>query len=428
MTQPHFARRISTISILVALLSASSSFAQSISNPAARLVGLGMKFDGATTCNAAKCHGGGDTTSPPTKIASEYNVWLEKDAHAYAFKSLTKPKLDKYTPDAYPDIAKIGANLKIADVTKDNRCLVCHSLPAPANLHGEKFSLAEGNTCAACHGPSEKWRGPHEKKEWTAEQRKKYSKHEDLLKNVGIYDTRVVTARAELCVGCHLAIDADLVTAGHPQPVFELQYYQDELENKHWMTDPAGYFPVKLWATGQVASVRDALLQLEARNTSKASDDLVTDAYQQVVAHWTMVQLASQAGGLKGDVSGIDSAVKTLIAAKGKDAAAAKAGAAAATSMLPSCETYNPDRKAAAATLQAVATSTLYADAGIHGARQQTFAVYSLFNAIARNEKLATADAVNESIGKLFAPPGAKSIDPAQFAKDLDDVKSKLPK
>src|SRR5215207_8078406 len=122
MTQPHLARRISVVSILITLLSATSSFAQSMTNPAARLVTLGMKFDGATTCNAAKCHGGGDTTSPPTKIGSEFNIWADKDAHAYAFKSLTKPKTDKYTPDAYPDIAKIGANLKIADVTKDNRC------------------------------------------------------------------------------------------------------------------------------------------------------------------------------------------------------------------------------------------------------------------------------------------------------------------
>jgi len=178
-----------------------------------------MKFDGATTCNAAKCHGAGDATSPPTKIGSEYNIWLDKDVHAQAFKSLTKPKVDKYPPEAYPDISKIGANLKIADVTKDDRCLVCHALPVLANLQGEKFTMAEGNTCNACHGPSEKWRGPHEKKEWTADQRKKNPTHDALLKAVGIYDTRVVSARAELCVGCHLSIDADLVTAGHPQPV-----------------------------------------------------------------------------------------------------------------------------------------------------------------------------------------------------------------
>src|SRR5687768_3878856 len=124
--------------LVVVFAFAFNTFAQTMSNPSARLVELGMKFDGATTCNAAKCHGGGDSTSPPTKIGSEYNIWKDKDAHAYAFQSLSKPKTDKYPPETYPDIAKIGANLKIADVTKDNRCLVCHAMNVPANLQGEK--------------------------------------------------------------------------------------------------------------------------------------------------------------------------------------------------------------------------------------------------------------------------------------------------
>ncbi|CAN5644540.1 hypothetical protein BH09PLA1_BH09PLA1_17820 [soil metagenome] len=425
MTQSHFFRSVTAFAAV--FFCSAASFAQSVSNPSAMLVELGMKFDGATTCNAAKCHGAGDSTAPPTKIGSEYNIWLEKDAHAFAFQSLTKPKTDKYTPDAYPNIAKIGANLKIADVTKDNRCLVCHALAVPANLQGEKFSLAEGNTCNACHGPSEKWRVPHEKKEWTIEQRNKFPTHAALLKGTGIYDTRVLMARAELCVGCHLAIDADLVTAGHPQPVFELDYYQ-ELENKHWMTDPGGWFTVKLWTAGQAASVRDALRQVEARVTGKASDALIADAYQQASAHWTMMQLASSAGGFKGDLAGVEAAMKTLAAAKGKDAAAAKAGAAAAEKLGDSCESFAPDGKATHAVLSAVAASTIYAEAGKHGAQQQAFAIYSLYNAIARNEHPANSEPVNESIGKLFMAPGTQAFDPAQFATALSDVKAKLPK
>ena len=60
-----------------------------------------------------------------------------------------------------------------------------------------------------------------------------------------------------------------------------------------------------------------------------------------------MVQLASQAGGFKGDLSGVESAMKTLTAAKGKDAAAAKAGAAAAANLITASDGYTPDRKAA---------------------------------------------------------------------------------
>ena len=409
----------------VLFISSSTAFAQAMSNPSARLADLGMKFDGATSCSAAKCHGAGDSTSPPAKIGSEFNIWKDKDAHAYAFESLTKPKLDKYPAETHPDIAKIGANLKIADVTKDQRCTVCHALPVPANLQGEAFKLAEGNTCNSCHGPSEKWRLPHEKKEWTAEQRKKFPTHDALLKGVGIYDTKVLMARAQMCVGCHLSIDADLVAAGHPQPVFELDYYQ-EIENKHW-TDPTGWFTVKLWTAGQAACVRDALMQLANRASANAPEALMTDAWNQAMSHWTMLQLASQAGGFKGDISGIESAMKTLAGAKGKDAAAAKAGAEAAAKLADSVEGYAPDRKAAGAILQAVATSTIYADAGMHGARQQAFAVYSLYNAIARNESLKN-EAMDEAIGKLFPAPGTKTLDSAQFAKDLEAVKAKLPK
>lgn len=418
--------RFASVFLFAFISFSTAALAQEMSNPSARFAELKKKFDGATTCSAAECHGGGATAVPPAKIGSEFNIWKEKDAHRLAFESLTKPNTEKYPPDAYPNIGKIGANLKIADVTKENRCLVCHALNVPENLRGVQFAINEGNSCTACHGPSEDWRLPHKDKAWTAAQRKQFPTHVALLKGVGIYDTKVLSARADLCVGCHLAIDADLVAAGHPQPAFELDFFQESM-NKHWISDPGGYFSVKVWAAGQAACVRDALLQLASRNGGKASDDAVKDAWDQAMAHWTMLQLAAQAGGFKGDLAGVESAMKTLAGAKGKDAAAANAGAAAAAKLADSVDSYAPDRKAAGAILSAIASSTIYADAGVRGASQQAYGIYTLFNAIARNEKPADADATMDLIGKLFPPPGAKTLDSAQFAKDLAAAKAKLP-
>src|ERR1044071_7984634 len=186
------------------------------SAPLADLTKLGFKFDGAQSCATDKCH---DSPMPLANIhGNEFQLWSQKDPHALALAGLSSPVLREDVK-----AADIGAKLNIAKVEADAKCMNCHTTAVPDNLKGNKFSLEEGVTCTACHGPSEKWIEPHAKDKWIVEQRK--MPHDKLLSTIGLYDTLPAVARAERCVSCHLGIDAAMVAAGHPQPTFELAFF-----------------------------------------------------------------------------------------------------------------------------------------------------------------------------------------------------------
>jgi len=105
------------------------------------------------------------TSSPAGRAWRAVQHLADKDTHSQAFATLTKPKADKL--EAYPNLNKIGPNLKIADVTKSDRCLSCHALSVPADKQGKQFNIKEGNSCNSCHGPSSAWLDPHQAKGWT---------------------------------------------------------------------------------------------------------------------------------------------------------------------------------------------------------------------------------------------------------------------
>jgi hypothetical protein len=394
--------------------------------PSAQLVELGFKFEGAATCSNAKCHGAAEAAEAPKPPGNEYNVWVEKDRHALAHEHLTKPDVEKN-----PAFANIARNLGIADAATDARCTSCHSLAVPAELQGQKFSIREGITCNACHGPSEKWNTPHAEIGWTQKQREATGSHAALLKQWGLYDTKPVIARAEKCTSCHLAIDPTLVAAGHPQPIFELDYYS-ELENKHWR-DPEGYFSAKLWAAGQVICLRDAMRQLAERAASGAPDPSVKDATDQALGHYMVLKPLLATKAIPGvDGAALDAAVQKLQASAGDNAAIAPAATAAADAAGRMADAFNgfePDRKTTLTLLNAIAAdSSIHKDATLHGVEQQAFAIYSLYNTFARVETPADADATIDAIAALFAPVESRQIDSAAYTRDLQQVQAKLPK
>src|SRR4051812_42161933 len=201
-------------------------------HPHDALVALNLKFDGArgqTGCSQANCHG---AAAPKDKgpRGNEANTWLQNDKHAQAYQTLTNEKS-----------TKIMSGLGKGKATESPLCTSCHALVVPANLQGPSFNVKEGVTCAGCHGPSEKWNKPHQEPGGADKLRKQAGyasvdthglpytmaskEHQTLLKTWGLFDTRPVVARAELCTSCHLAIDARLVAADHPQPIFELAYH-----------------------------------------------------------------------------------------------------------------------------------------------------------------------------------------------------------
>jgi hypothetical protein len=395
----------------------------------AMFASLGMKFEGAASCKGAKCHDSGGSDRAPPKATGDGNanlnenlIWAKRDSHAKAFKTLQNE-----------ESKKIGAAMGIADVTTAKECLSCHSTHVESDsLKGANFSVAEGNSCNSCHGPSEKWNTPHQTKGWVDDQRKAgyadkehptRAEHAKLLAQHGIFDTRPLIVRAELCSSCHLAMDAKMVAAGHPQPKFELDYYTEGVPSnpdypawKHWRTDKGGVEVARVWLSGQVVCARDAMRQLADRAANKSSADMVTAAYQQAVAHGTMLAVA---------MPEFKPALDAVKAAKGdpaKLADAAKSAAETADKMFDSVGKMTFDKASATKLLGGVAgVKGIVADAGPDGHLQLYSALFALTRAVSDNDK---AGEVTDAI--FFDPEKPMSAD--EFDKALAEVVGKLPK
>lgn len=393
------------------------------SSPAMQLAALGMKFNGASSCKGSACHSKPGSDAPPTETGHEYNIWKDNDQHSKAFDTL-KSK----------DSAAIGEKLKISDVQTSDRCLSCHALNVKSDLQGDNFNLNEGNTCESCHGPSEKWLKVHTQKGWQDDMRAKMS-HDELLHTWGLYDTRPLVVRAQMCASCHLAIDADMVAAGHPQPTFELAYFSDS-EPKHWI-DKGGYFNTKVWMAGQVVCVREAMEQLSDRVKSKADADAISKAWQQAMAHATVFQAAVPVAGL--DQANYDSHLKALGAlspdAGDKITAEADAIAKICADGKSKVADFDPDANKAATTqiLSALAGLTnMGKNFGQFGMDQQSMGIYALYssNWTATMKKSADQKIDDDAtfkliLAKLFPD---KAPSPDDFDKNVAAVKDQLPK
>jgi hypothetical protein len=393
----------------------------------ARLSGPNLKFHGASTCSSEKCHGAATAApDPKTRPGDEFTKWSGKDKHNTAYAALSNDRGKQ-----------IAAAMKID--AKSQRCLDCHALNVPPKLRADKFSVAEGVTCTACHGPSEKWLEPHKDPGWGNKVRGQFP-HDDLLKQTGLYDTRPPVARAEMCTSCHLAIDADMVAAGHPQPVFDLDYFTSEgvYEDRHWRDPKEKYFAVKLWSAGQAVSLRDAMRQLSKRAGGAATAGgaagakTLADAYQQAMAHYAAVQPFLAATGYP-KLAAIEAQKGQLVAAmtakkNPEMAKAADALALSARDAIDAVGKAKPDKASTLKTMQGVAQSDFMKSFGQHGQEQQFYAIYSLYGAYANAEAPADADDVTKLIAdKLYAEEG-KPFAPNDYAANIAAVRAKLPR
>ncbi len=169
--------------------------------------------------------------------------------------------------------AKIAKALSLAKAETSERCLACHAVNAPASLRGPKFDITEGVHCDGCHGPAEKWLEPHAEKGWT---------HEKSVQ-LGMYDTKSLLLRAEKCVACHLQIEADMVTAGHPETLtIELDTFSENMP-PHWGTKGT-WTRTRIWGLGQVISLRESAKQVGARAKANAAGPLMEEAIAKVRA------------------------------------------------------------------------------------------------------------------------------------------------
>ncbi|MBD3170825.1 MAG: cytochrome C554 [candidate division Zixibacteria bacterium] len=98
------------------------------------VVNASPKYVGVSKCKM--CH-------KMEKYGNSYGVW-ENSLHAKAFETLGTEKAKEN-----------GKKHGIDDPQKSEKCLKCHvtGYDAPADAKAESYSMEEGVTCEACHGP-----------------------------------------------------------------------------------------------------------------------------------------------------------------------------------------------------------------------------------------------------------------------------------
>jgi hypothetical protein len=188
------------------------------------------KFVGSAGCKSSSCHGGAG------EKRSQYITWSQKDFHTRAYTIL----LDARS-------ARIGEALTIAQPQSSARCTVCHS--PFQSVSPERLAAGahpdEGMSCENCHGAAESWLRGHTRTDWTYATRV----------SAGMRDLRNLYPRANACVACHQNVDPDILKAGHPELVFELDS-QSVNEPKHWKDDEPAIGP-RSWLIGQAVALRE---------------------------------------------------------------------------------------------------------------------------------------------------------------------------
>lgn len=216
--------------------------------------GGGFQYMGVGSCSAPQCHGSVRelTTSKLGVRQTEHVHWLTQEKHSKAYEVLLKERS-----------VLMAKNLKMTEAPeKSERCLVCHAMHAPKEQQGPKYQVEDGVSCEACHGAAKVWLENHIDRNY-----------QDLLKE-GMYDTRNLVKRTEKCASCHIGdetrnVDHELIAAGHPDLVFELDTFTNLLP-PHWrlaQEEGSG----KAWAVGQAVALRESLKRLARRTQQRAA-------------------------------------------------------------------------------------------------------------------------------------------------------------
>lgn len=197
-------------------------------------VKLTERFYLATTCK--QCHSSGPQDQkpvPPFVKHDEFKVWHDSDKHSKAFEVLKG------------EDAKRMNGLMGYDGATDARCLSCHA-PAHADPQVKDKAepliaaelIADGVSCASCHGPYPEWVKAHAEPEG---QEKWIARTAAEKSALGMNNLRDPAERTRLCASCHVGdakqgrvVTHDMYAAGHPPlPGLEVATFS-EAEPPHW--------------------------------------------------------------------------------------------------------------------------------------------------------------------------------------------------
>ncbi|MBS0556108.1 MAG: hypothetical protein JSR27_01690 [Proteobacteria bacterium] len=205
------------------------------------------KHMGVATCSSSVCHGSSQPFRDSNIAQNEFAIWQQFDPHAKAYQVLEQPRSQA-----------IARKLGLGDATKAKVCLDCHADNVPVTDRGERFQVADGVGCEACHGGAEQWLNSH------ADRKVTYA--DDLAK--GMYPTADPVKRAQLCLSCHMGEKERMIThrimgAGHPRLAFELDtftwlhpHYKIDAD---WIKRKGEWNGVRDWAVGQGVAAENLL-------------------------------------------------------------------------------------------------------------------------------------------------------------------------
>ena len=183
----------------------------------------------------------------------QFSIWSQYDFHHQRpAATLTTARSER-----------LASVLKIADPTRDKRCTSCHApfQTVPAELRAPEARITEGVSCESCHGPGEKWLLSHTRKDYS---------HADRV-HAGMRDLKNPYVRANTCVACHQNVDSELLRAGHPELIFELDG-QAVTQPKHWRKSLDQPGP-QLWLVGQLVALREMSIRVISVSETNAPQE-----------------------------------------------------------------------------------------------------------------------------------------------------------
>jgi hypothetical protein len=203
------------------------------------------QFLGAQSCASSSCHGGADTKS------NQNLIWSQHDPHSKSFATLVTARSER-----------IAESLNITNAAKNARCTVCHApfATVPPDLAARVLDPAEGVSCESCHGMAKTWLRSHTRKDFS---------HAEKVAT-GMRDLRSPYDRANACVACHQNVDPDILAAGHPELIFELDG-QAVSEPKHWQ-EQTNWSGAQTWLVGQAVAAREIGWNLEKKQNEKEKE------------------------------------------------------------------------------------------------------------------------------------------------------------
>jgi hypothetical protein len=212
------------------------------------------RYTGSQSCASAGCHGGASAR------LNQQLIWSLRDFHSQRpYATLTTARS-----------RQIAAAANIKDATTDARCTTCHAplMEIPAALRPANMNVREGVSCESCHGPAEPWLRAHTRLAYPPTSGERAWTHADNVQ-LGLRDLGNLYVRANSCIACHQTVELDLIRAGHPELVFELDG-QAVTQPKHWDEKEAFAGP-KAWLVGQAAALREVSWQL-SREAQRGGD------------------------------------------------------------------------------------------------------------------------------------------------------------